>query len=662
MRSRASVTFRVFLVSAIVIAFLLSASPAHSTLTVTEYDATSVGTMIWSITSGPDGALWFTAEGGSNVGRITTSGQVTSFTISATPAGGTCGITAGPDGAMWFTTAGWNRVGRVTTSGTATLYPASPANMMGGIAVGSDNALWYVESGANQIGRITTAGVMSHYGGITPNAILWDIVAGPDGALWFTELGADRIGRITTVGAVTEFALPAGSGPRGLARGPDNTIWFTETKSGKIGRITTAGVISEFTLPTGSAATSITAGSDGALWFAEAGANRIGRITTSGQVSEYGGLTAGSTPEYVTAGPDGAIWFTEYNGNRVGRLGGPPPVPNFDTYIVLLNPNAQAASVTLTYMMQGGGTKQESLSVGPTSRKTVFLNDSVGPNVTMSTRLNSNRPVVAERPMYFNYVGKWTGGHDVVGALAPAKEFYFAEGTCRPCFDSYICIQNPGTSSAAVKITYMKGDATTRTQTLSVAGSSRATVRVKDALGEGNDAAHDFSARVECTNGQTMIAERPMYFDYQGYNQLGWTGGHDVVGALAPAKTFYFAEGTCRPGFDAYLCIQNPGAAAASVKITYMKGDGSTDVQTLSVPKNSRYTLKVKDRMGEGDDAAHDFSARVECTNGQTIIAERPMYFDYQGYNQHGWTGGHDVVGALAPANTFYFAEGYTGQ
>jgi len=31
----------------------------------------------------------------------------------------------------------------------------------------------------------------------------------------------------------------------------------------------------------------------------------------------------------------------------------------------------------------------------------------------------------------------------------------------------------------------------------------------------------------------------------------------------------------------------------------------------------------------------------VECTNGQTIIAERPMYFNYNGV----WTGGHDVVG-----------------
>jgi len=110
---------------------------------------------------------------------------------------------------------------------------------------------------------------------------------------------------------------------------------------------------------------------------------------------------------------------------------------------------------------------------------------------------------------------------------------------------------------------------------------------------------------------------------------------------VAPITTFYFAEGTCRPGFDPYLCIQNPGNSDADVTITYMKGDGTTDSETLTVPKNSRSTVTVRNKLGEGDDAAHDFSAKVQCTNGQEIIAERPMYFNYKSI----WTGGHDVVG-----------------
>ena len=108
---------------------------------------------------------------------------------------------------------------------------------------------------------------------------------------------------------------------------------------------------------------------------------------------------------------------------------------------------------------------------------------------------------------------------------------------------------------------------------------------------------------------------------------------------------FYFAEGTCRPGFDPYICIENPGSTDAEVTITYMKGDGSTDTQGVTVPKNSRSTVTVKNKLGEGDDTNHDFSAEVECTNGQNIIAERSMYFNYKSI----WTGGHDVVGSSQP-------------
>ncbi len=151
-------------------------------------------------------------------------------------------------------------------------------------------------------------------------------------------------------------------------------------------------------------------------------------------------------------------------------------------------------------------------------------------------------------------------------------------------------------------------------------------------LGEADDSAHDFSTKVECTNGQQIIAERPMYFNYNGV----WTGGHDVVGATSPGKTFYFAEGTCRPNFDPYICIQNPASVDAAVTMTFMKGDGTTDQTALSVKKNSRSTVRVKDVLGEADDFAHDFSTKVECTNGQQIIAERPMYFNYNGV----WTGG----------------------
>ena len=137
---------------------------------------------------------------------------------------------------------------------------------------------------------------------------------------------------------------------------------------------------------------------------------------------------------------------------------------------------------------------------------------------------------------------------------ARACNYYFAEGTCRPNFDPYLCVQNPNDSVAAdIRVTYMLGSGATKVQTFTVPADSRYTVAVKGFLGQGNDAAHDFSAQVTSTNGAPIIAERPMYFSYTSSAGALITGGSDVVGALQPGPTFYFAEGTCRRAFDSYF-------------------------------------------------------------------------------------------------------------
>ncbi len=152
------------------------------------------------------------------------------------------------------------------------------------------------------------------------------IAVGSDGALWIAEAGTKRIARMTTDGTVTEFALPATSEPQDIAAGPDGSLWFTEFDSRHIGRITTAGVVTEFATQIGAVPSyGITAGPDGALWYAVDGANTIGRITTDGHITTFSPSTVFSNPVDIAAGPDGALWFTEFsnlNGgtNAIGRI------------------------------------------------------------------------------------------------------------------------------------------------------------------------------------------------------------------------------------------------------------------------------------------------------------------------------------------------------
>ncbi len=281
-----------------------------------------------SIATGPDGALWFTEQLGSQIGRVTPAGVITEYPLPSSGSHQPYGIAAGPDGALWFTEANDDRIGRITTSGGITEF-ATPTSggFPSAIVAGPDGALWFTELAGNKIGRITADAVptITEYAVPTDSSNPHGIAVGPDGALWFTEYGGNKIGRITTGGVITEYAVPTDSSqPYGIAAGPDGALWFTEYSGNKIGRITTTGAVTEYPVPTtyNSQPSGIAAGSDGALWFSESNdfPNKIGRVTTSGAFTEFPTPTIASFPDPIAAGPDGAVWFVENGSNKIGRL------------------------------------------------------------------------------------------------------------------------------------------------------------------------------------------------------------------------------------------------------------------------------------------------------------------------------------------------------
>jgi len=155
-----------------------------------------------SIARGPDGALWFTDGFERLIWRATTSGALTSY---PTNLGAPVKITSGPDGALWFTAA---QLGRITTAGVVTSFtvPSGPnGSSLGAIASLWDGAVWFaaydMTLSAGQIIRSTTAGAMTKTQ--FPTYVEIDgITRGPDGAIWFTQTdnqtGAAKIGRIAT--------------------------------------------------------------------------------------------------------------------------------------------------------------------------------------------------------------------------------------------------------------------------------------------------------------------------------------------------------------------------------------------------------------------------------------------------------------------------------
>jgi len=160
----------------------------------------------YEITAGPDGALWFTENqtDGNEIVRITTTGEMTQYFIPTANTRAT-GITTGPDGAIWFTEYANASIGRLTTAGVFSEYSVGACCVLApiGITAGADGALWFTAQiccAATLIGRITTAGVVTKYYAPTETSSANGITAGPDGALWFAEGTANEIARAPACG------------------------------------------------------------------------------------------------------------------------------------------------------------------------------------------------------------------------------------------------------------------------------------------------------------------------------------------------------------------------------------------------------------------------------------------------------------------------------
>jgi len=320
----------------------------------------------------------------------------------------------------------------------------------------------------------------------------------------------------------------------------------------------------------------------------------------------------------------------------------------FSEFLCLGNPQAAPADVIITYMFNGMPSVDQSVLVPAGSRVTIDVNSFVGPGKSVSCVVGANQQIVAERTMYFNYNGVWTGGSDTLGMARPSQTWYFAEGYTGPGFEEYICILNPGDSVADLTLRFQTQEAGEIVKSgLQVPAHSRQTFRANDLLG----GAYQTSLKVE--SSQVIVAERPMYFSYASISGAGsWTGGHVVMGAASLSKSYYFAEGATQPGFEEYLTLQNPNSAAIQVDATYLLGNGQGSAITRSyrVDARSRLTVFVPEEIGWGKDVSAKLSSSSE------FLAERPMYFSYGGV----WSGGSCVIGSPGPASDWFFAEGCT--
>jgi len=317
----------------------------------------------------------------------------------------------------------------------------------------------------------------------------------------------------------------------------------------------------------------------------------------------------------------------------------------FSTDILLANPNATAAPVTVTFLKSGGTPVVVSQNLPAWSRRTLRVNDIAGmEDATFSTIVRSDDalPILAERTMWWDQTGY--GSHTERATEGLSNTWYFAEGA-QGFFFTYVLLMNPHPDANTATVQYLIEGAPAITRTYPLEPESRFTIDV-GADAELRDQTFGMTVRFD----RPGIAERAMYF---GTSPL-WKGGHASVGVTAPATSWFLAEGATGTFFETFVLLANANAIDVTATVRFLPAAGTIVTKTKVIPANGRLTLNI-----EQEDASLAAVA-VATTVGAPlpIIVERSQYWADPASQ---WYEAHNSFGVTAVAQKWGLAEGRVG-
>jgi autotransporter-associated beta strand protein len=317
----------------------------------------------------------------------------------------------------------------------------------------------------------------------------------------------------------------------------------------------------------------------------------------------------------------------------------------FDLDILIANPNAADAPVTLTFLREDGGVVNQQRTVPAMQRITVRVDDIAGVEDTpVSTVVNSDNgsPLIVERTMRWDQSGY--GAHTEKAAGGMALTWYFAEGS-QGFFSTYLLLANPGTAASVATVQYLREGLPALTRTYPIAAGSRFTVNAG-----ADPELVNTSFGMTVTFDQPGIAERAMYF---GSDPV-WKGGHESAGVTAPSTTWFLAEGATGPFFETFVLLANPNGADAVATMTFLTSDGAPIVKEKMVPANGRLTVNIESE----DPALTNAAVSTKIDASLPVIVERAQYWPDPAPV---WYEAHNSFGVTAASTKWGLAEGRAG-
>jgi ELWxxDGT repeat protein len=220
--------------------------------------------------------------------------------------------------------------------------------------------------------------------------------------------------------------------------------------------------------------------------------------------------------------------------------------PFFDCFILLANPNPQAATVSIEYLLLDGTTQTKTYGVPGDGRVTIYVDEEEIPagsgikplvNVAVSSSVTSDVPIIVERTMWWpspattpNY---WTEAHNSPGTTSTGTKWALAEGEVGgpQGADTFVLVANTSPFAGAAHVTVYFEDGTSSTRQILMSAKSRTTVNMAVDFPEA--AGKRFGTVIESigTTPAEIVVERAMYTSPGG---VTWAAGTNALATRLP--------------------------------------------------------------------------------------------------------------------------------
>jgi hypothetical protein len=203
----------------------------------------------------------------------------------------------------------------------------------------------------------------------------------------------------------------------------------------------------------------------------------------------------------------------------------------FTTFLLLANPNDQAAQVTLTYLVPDAPPVVVQKVLPARARVTINVAfDALLVDAAVATHVESSLPILSERSMYWpGTPANWYEAHNSFGETVTDTTWALAEGLIGGAQNqrTYILLANPGEEAATVTIAYLREGAPLVQKQYVVPRTSRFNIDVGAMVPELSNEA--FGAFIRSTH--PIFVERSMYADAAG---LLWSAGTNATATRVP--------------------------------------------------------------------------------------------------------------------------------